>query len=756
MNNIKFLVLVFLCLPQPVFAQVLDKVVVEGNKRIENDTVLLQIKSRAGQKMNRTQIREDIKNIYRSGFFQTVAADIDQSSGKRVLIFVVKEKPSIRNVYIEGNDEVGDEILEDILDVEGRKFFDESKIRSSMKAVEEHYREKGYGNTGIEFKIREVNDDQVDLTYVLNEGEKKYIREVRFEGAENFSSRILRSKINTAKHRWYSSWITGKGVVSEQAMAQDVRVLSNFYLENGFANVRIADPVVEDIEDGQAVVFKVFEGEVFEFGEISKSGDKLGSERDIEFDDLKVKKGDIFNVALLRKDTFEITEQFTDIGYAFTNVEPVTKVDRTNKTVAVDFVVDRGQKVKINRINVSGNKKTHDNVIRRSFSINEGETYSSSKIKRSQVLLQRLGYFEEVSITPSPTTVKDEVDLDVQLREGQTGTFSVGAGISSGDGVVFSSRVTENNLLGTGNSLGIDINTGTRRENYSLDFSNPRVADTRWSAGLSLMSVEREFEDFDRNQVGGSVSVGYPLWFLDREYLDDVQFSLRYEALRIKIDQVSEDAPLLIQEEEGKTTSSSITPGIVRNTIDNPLDPTSGSRQRLSFEFAGLGGKEKFWLGRVSNTFYYPFLETKIGDLVFSNRTNLAWGEPYSGDGRFPLFRRFFPGGINSVRGFDFRDLGPQNEEGSEFGGNKQLVSNFELILPVLPEAGVKFVAFYDIGNAFDDDVDIEFDGLRQAVGWGIRWRSPIAPIRIEIGYPIDREEGEDSMTTHFSFGGPL
>ncbi len=756
MKYIKFSVLFILCLPHLVEAQVIDSVVVEGNQRIEDETVLLQIKSRAGREMSRSQIREDIKNIYRSGFFQNVAADLDKSSGKKILIFVVKEKPSIRNVRIEGNDEVDDKTLEDLLDVEGRKFFDESKIRSSMRGVEEHYKTKGYGSTGIDFRVEEVGEDQVDLTYVVNEGEKKYIREVRIQGAEAFSSRKLRSKINTAKHRWYSSWITGKGVVSEPAMEQDVRALSNFYLENGYAGVRVGNPVVEEIEGGQAVVFSVSEGDVFEFGEVSKSGDKLDTESDIEPGDLEVRKGETFNVALLRKDTFNITERFTDIGYAFANVEPITKIDRKNKTVSVNFAVDRGDKVKINRINVSGNKKTRDNVIRRSFSINEGETYSSSKIKRSQVLLQRLGYFDDVSITPSPTNTKDEVDLDVQLREGQTGTFSVGAGISSGDGVVFSSRVTENNLLGTGNSLGIDINTGTRRENYSLNFSNPRVGDSRWSSGLSLMSVEREFEDFDRNQVGGSVSVGYPLWFLGPEYLEDVQFSLRYEALQIKIDEVSDDAPLLIQEEQGRTTSSSITPGIVRNTIDNPLDPTSGSRQRLSFEYAGLGGKEKFWLGRASNTFYYPFLETSFGELVFSNRTNLAWGEPYSGNERFPLFRRFFPGGINSVRGFDFREMGPQNEEGSEFGGNKQLVSNFELIFPLLQEAGVKFVMFYDIGNAFDDNVDIEFDGLRQAVGWGIRWRSPIAPIRIEIGYPIDREEGEDSMTTHFSFGGPM
>lgn len=737
-------------------AQVIDSVSVQGSSRIDPETVLLQVESSAGQNFNSAQVGADLKAVFRTGYFESVRAErVQVPSGGLGLVFVVKEKPSIRNIYFKGNDEVGDDTLKEILGVEERKFFDRAKILESVRGAEAYYESKGYYRTSISYDSKEVGENLVDLVYEIEEGGQRYIRDLVFEGNQNFSRSELKSSIQSSPYAWYSSWLTGSGVASEQLIEQDRRSLSRYYLENGYAGVRVADPEIRELEEGVAVVFKITEGPLFDFGKVEVSGDLVNGSLQETLEETEVKKGETFNVDLLRKDTFSITGKFTDVGYAFANVEPVTNVNPQEKTVDVKYIIDRGDKVQINRINFFGNDKTRDNVIRRSLRVDERADFSSSKIERSQALLQRLGYFEEVSITPSPTSRADEVDLDVRVREGQTGTFSIGAGVSSGDGVLFSTRVTENNLFGSGNSLSVDINTGTNRENYVLSFNNPRIRDTWWSGGIDLLAVEREFDDFERSQAGGSITVGYPLWFLGPEYLEDIRFSLKYEALRIKIDDVDEDAPLLIMEEEGRTTSSSLTPRLVRNTIDNPLAPTKGSRQSVSLELSGLGLEEQFWLGTASNTFYYPFYEASFGSFVFAHRVNFGWGENYEGDDNFPLFRRFFPGGINSVRGFEARELGPRNEEGNEFGGNKQLVSNFELIFPLLSESGVNLLLFYDIGNAFDDEQDIDFDGLRQSVGWGIRWRSPIAPIRIEFGYPLDREEGDNAVVTHFSFGAP-
>ncbi|HQH26094.1 MAG TPA: outer membrane protein assembly factor BamA, partial [Oligoflexia bacterium] len=472
-------------------------------------------------------------------------------------------------------------------------------------------------------------------------------------------------------------------------------------------------------------------------------------------DGIESKEGDTFSVEKLRKDTFKVSDKFTDVGYAFTNVDPVTDINRTSKTVNVNYVVDKGNLIKINRIIISGNQKTSDNVIRRTLKVEERQLYSSSKIKRSQELLQRLGYFDEVTLTPEPALNANEVDLAVAVREGTTGQFSAGAGISSDEGFIISSQVSENNLFGTGNSVGLNVNLGNKRENFVLSYNNPRVNDSNWSFGTDLLKTKRDFSDYDREQMGGVITVGYPLWFLGPEVFDDVRFSLGYELMRIDITDVDKDAPQLVIDSRGESTASSVVPQIVRNTIDNPIDPKKGSRQMAKFEIAGLGGDEEFWMTNLTNTWYYPLWQSTIGTFVFSHRVNYGYGDTFN-DEPFPLYKRFFPGGINSVRGYDYRELGPKDEDGDVYGGNKQLVTNFELIFPLFDSIGLSGVVFYDIGQAFDDDVPIEVSELRKAYGWGIRWRSPIAPIRLEIGYPVDREEGESASNINFSFGSPM
>jgi outer membrane protein insertion porin family len=716
---------------------------------------LLQVSSETGSVFDRNVVEKDIKDIYRTGFFDQVTAILRSSSRGPELVFQVVERPAIREILIEGNDEVSKDTIREKLDISARKFLDRRKLEAGITELKSYYQAQGFYGTTVDFEVKKVQENQVDVLFRVNEGLEKVIRKVRIVGTSQLDEDDIVDAIETSRYRWWSSWATGSGVVREEQLKTDVQRIMREYLTKGFVDVNVTEPEVSETDDGLEVTFKVKEGEKFDFGEISASGDLFENSEAKTLEDIKAKPGETFNVELLRQDTFTVSGRYTDIGYAFVNVDPVTTVNRESKKVRVNFTVDRGQLITIDRIIISGNEKTRDNVIRRSLKINEQELFSSSKIERSQTLLQRLGYFDEVTITPEPSLRKDEVNLSVAVREGQTGTFTAGAGISSGDGFIVSSRIAENNLFGSGNSVALDVNTGSRRENYVLSFDNPRYNDTNWSLGLDLLKVRREFDDFDREQTGGTVTVGYPLWFLGPEYLDDVRFSLSYELLSIDISDVDDSAPALILREEGQSTSSSITPRLVRNTVDNPLNPTSGSRQSARVEFAGLGGDEEFWLLQLANTWYYPLWDSPIGEFVFSQRTNFGYGDSYNNED-FPLFRRFFPGGINSVRGFESRDLGPKDSEGNEFGGSKQLVGNFELIFPLFATLGLNGVAFYDIGNAFDDTENIEFSELREAVGWGIRWRSPIAPIRIEFGYPLDKQDGEKSVVTHFSFGSPL
>lgn len=733
---------------------VLRSVRVEGNSRIEAETILLQVSSSTGQMLDPDTVQRDIKAIYQTGFFDQVAAKQRRENGGCILVFSVQEKPAIREVRVEGNKEISTDTFKEKLNLGGKRFLDKRKIELGIEEVKKYYQSEGYYDTEVEYDLVPAKQNQVDLVFRVRENDKKVIRRIAFEGNKDISDSELKDQIKTSRYKWWISWLTGSGTVKQEELDQDVKTLTKYYLTKGHVDVRVGEPVIQETEDGLKIVFRINEGGVYNFGRIAAAGTLLENSAQKTLEGIESKPGELFNVEKLQKDAFTISEKYTDVGFAFANVDPVTNINRKDRTVDVTYMIDKGQLIRVNRINITGNEKTNDNVIRRSLKIGEGELFSSSKIRRSQELLQRLGYFDEVTITPEPTDDKNQVDLGVSVREGMTGSFSAGAGVSSGEGFIFSTRISENNLFGTGNSLAFDSSFGTTRENFILSFNNPRVSDSQWSLGTDLLSTKREFDEFDRDMQGGTVTVGYPLWFLGPEYLEDVRFSLAYQLLAVDITDVEEDAPQLVKDQAGASTSSSMTPRLIRNTIDNPLDPTKGSRQVLGVELAGLGGDQEFWLAEGSNSFYYPLWQSPIGLFVFSQRVHLGYGETFNGD-PFPLFRRFFPGGINSVRGYEARRLGP-NEDGKFYGGNKELVANFDFIWPIISSIGLSGVFFYDAGNAFDDEESIDIGELKQAIGWGIRWRSPIAPIRVEVGYPLDKEEGDKSVVLNFTFGAPL
>jgi outer membrane protein insertion porin family len=347
------------------------------------------------------------------------------------------------------------------------------------------------------------------------------------------------------------------------------------------------------------------------------------------------------------------------------------------------------------------------------------------------------------------------VDLDVHVKEATTGSFSAGAGYSTNNGAIFNTKITENNIFGTGRSVNLNVDVGSQVSNQILSIDDPRLNDSYFSGGVDLMRTFRRFNDFDRQLTGGGASVGYPGERLLGEFAQDINLSMKYELQDVNIENVDDDAAQLVKDSKGRSTSSSVTPTIIRNTINNPMNPTKGSKQTFSTEIAGLGGDQDFYLFEVRNSWFKPLLESTYGDIVISDRTQFGWGESFS-DEPFPLFRRYFPGGINSVRGYENRSLGPTDLNGKVYGGSKQLVNNLELIFPLINSAGFKGVTFYDFGQAYDDGQAIKFDQLRQAWGYGIRWASPMGPIRVEFGYPIDKQEGEKGMQTMFSFGAPL
>ncbi|RIL11737.1 MAG: outer membrane protein assembly factor BamA [Proteobacteria bacterium] len=732
----------------------INAVQIMGSQRVDPAAIRLQLQKTSGQ-IERDIISQDVKTLYKTGFFDQVSASIVEEGGKTFLRYEVVEKPSVRKAYIKGNKEVSDDDLGEIFVFDSQRFLDRARIDGLIRQATALYQSRGFYDASFDYSIVPVGDNQVDLTFTVTEGERYKIGEIEIRGLKNLDEDDVKSVMQTTTYKWWSSWLLGTGRLSSEMLDSDKALIRQYFLDHGYIDATLTDPEIRKEEGRLVLVFEANEGELFKIGQVTASGDLLDGDQAKTLEGVELASGDTFSAQKVREATFKVSDKFTDIGYAFANVVPGTSIDRADKQVNLNFEVAKGNLVSVNRINIEGNYKTYDNVIRREIRVDEQEVYNGTKIKRSQALLQRLGYFEEVNISSEPVA-DDKVDLNVNVREGSTGTFSAGAGYSTSDGVLFNTRLSENNLFGTGRSASINVDFGDERDGYILSFDDRRINDSYFAGGIDLLHTNREFSDFDRQLSGAAFTVGYPLEEVWGERFEDIAASIKYEYLNIDISNVDEDdAAQLVIDSEGTSSASGFTPKLVRNTINNPLNPTDGSRQELSVEMTGLGGNEEFYLLEAKNTIYYPLIKRESGDLVFGWRTTVGYGETYDGDD-FPLYRRYFPGGINSVRGYKNRSLGPKDEEGNEYGGSKELVNNFELIFPIINSAGIRGVVFYDAGQAFDDEESIDIGDLRLAYGAGIRWQSPLGPLRIEFGFPIDREEGEDSMVTLFSFGAPL
>lgn len=732
----------------------IDGVRVEGNNRIDTAAVVEQVKHKSGS-INSDEISEEVKTLYATGFFDQVTAKILSEGGKRYLKFEVVEKPLIRKVFIKGNENVSEEKLGEIFSIKDDRFLDKNRLDNMIRSAKGYYQIRGYYDAEFEYSVVPAGENQVDLTLTVNEGDRYKITEIEVLGLKEVDEDDLLEVMQTSEYSWYSSWLTGSGRLNPDMLENDRNLMRQYFLDNGYLEATISAPAVEKKDGRIKITFEASEGPEFNVGAVSASGDLIDGSVEDTIADINSKQGETFSAAKVRKDSFDISDKFSDRGYAFANVVPNTNVNRSEKTVNLDFVADKGKEVYIDKIIIKGNSRTYDKVIRREIRIAERDKYDGTKVKRSEALLRRLGYFEEISITTEPTDKDNEVNLVVSVREAATGTFSAGAGFSSSDGALFNARIAENNIWGTGRSISLNADLGDERQNFIATLKDRRFLDTYYSVEASGILTEREFTDFDRTLKGGGLEVGYPLEELFGEAGEDIDFSLKYEYLDIEISNLEADVADLVRRNEGRSSASGLTPRLTRNTIDNPLNPTEGSNQSISFEATGLGGNEEYWLADFRNRMYFPMFDTEAGKWVFSWNFRVSYGETYDGS-EFPLFRRFFPGGINSIRGFENRTLGPKDSQGNEFGGSKQLINNLELIFPLYSSAGLKGVLFYDTGEAFNDDDSIDFGELRQAFGYGIRWISPLGPIRVEIGYPIDRESGEDSVVTLFSFGAPL
>ncbi len=747
---------------------VVDKVTIVGNQRVEEEAIRIHIGLREDAPLDEKGVDGDIRALYEMGFFDDVEADLSEVDGRWVLTYRVVERPLIRDVEIKGNDEIEREELDGALNVRPNTILDPLKVRQGIQAAKKLYDNKGYLDAEINWATTSVGTNEVGLAYTIDEKKIVRIQDINFEGVQAFSARKLRGLLQT-QEEWILSFFTGAGNLDRDVLQTDVERLTAFYYDNGYIDVKIDEPVIERTEDGLQVTIKIDEGNQYNVGKVEIGGDLLPNMTRAR-SALSLTPGETFRSSKLRDDITALTEIYGDQGYAFVNVAPDTPVNAEARTVDVIYTVSKGPVVFIDKIIITGNTKTRDKVLRRELELEEQRRFSGRKLRRSQLRLQRLGFFEDVNITTRKADQEDRLDLLVDVKEGSTGTFSAGAGISSGESFLFNVRLAENNLFGRGQRLVLNADIGSLRRNFTLDFTEPYLFDTQLTAGIRLFNWELFFDDFTRGGTGASFRLLYPFVALGLTRvggfsLQDARVGIEYRIEESIIDDVSAGASPLLRAEQGTSLTSSITPRLLRDTRNHPFVPTEGSLQDFSFEIAGVGGSSKFLKAESVLRWYYPLYKSETwGTFVFSTGSNFAWGYGYGDDREIPLFERYFPGGINSVRGFEILSLGPQNlvtdADGNllrrdRIGGSHQLIFNNELIIPLVESLGLRAVVFFDAGNAFSAAESYDMNEMRMSTGTGVRWMSPIGPLRIEVGFPLNRKRGDDEQTVMFSFGGP-
>ena len=723
-----------------------DSVLVEGNKRVEKDAILAVIQTKKGHSFDYEKLDQDLRDVYRMGYFKDVRIETEPGpKGKRV-IFRVVEKPSIGKISFEGNKKIKADDLKKELGIKLYSILDENNVKQSVGRLKDFYRKKGYYNAQIEETTESLPNNEVLLRYAIKEQKKVFIYKIQFLGNKAFDEDELKDLMQTSEKGFFS-FITDSGYLDKEKLNFDMQKIASFYQNHGYINAKVGEPKVSYVkEKGLKITVEVEEGEQYTVGKVSVEGDLI-QDADELLKKVRIGKEKEYNRETVRKDMLTLRNLYADEGYAYAEVSPSTERDEKAKKVNITYKVSQGAKVRFERINILGNTVTRDNVIRREMKVMEGEYFSGEALRKSMENLQRLGFFENVSVDTKRGDQKDSMILDVNVKERQTGYFSAGVSYGSVDKTMLLFQIAQNNLFGYGQSLSASARIGTVSSEYDIRFVEPWFLGRDLSLGTDVYKWSREYDEYTKDSWGGNVSLGVPIGV--DEY---TKGTIQYQYDNANITDVADTAAVVIKDMIGKNVTSSVTVGIKRDSRDRPWDTHKGSINSISFEYAGgpLGGDLYFNKYQARSAWYFAL----PWDTVFVAQGRWGWAVQRSG-GKLPVFEKFTLGGINTVRGFDYGDISPKDPAtGDKIGGEKMMVYNLEYRFPLQKEQGVVGLVFFDAGNVFEKDDDWSFSGIRKSIGAGIRWYSPMGPLRIEYGRNLDPQDDEPSSNWDFTIGG--
>ncbi len=740
--------LVFLLMPvmaPHVHAQsegLVGSIKIEGNKRVETSTLLYYIKTREGEPLSRSQISKDIEQIYDLGQFKDIRVETRQGSKGLEVVFIVEEIPSIGDVLLYGNVEVGDSDIHEILGFKRGEAFQDHITKEAKEKIKLLYHEKGFFLAEVDVVSKKSVRNLMNIHIRIREGEKIEIKNIRFSGNKKFSADDLRDQMETKAETWFS-WIDESGIYKKDILKLDMFRLEAYYQDHGYLRARVQEPNINIDQKNKEINISISieEGSRYRVGKITSKPDDTVSADDI-LKVLQMKSGDVYSLSKVRAGILNISDLYSERGYAYADVNPITKINENSRTVDVSIEVDRGRKVYVGEINVIGNTRTLDNVIRREFRLREGELFDSVKLKRSKQRINNLQFFEDVKIDTRRGKEPDLIDITTTVTERATGSVNIGAGYSSTENLMFNAGISQNNFMGTGRRVVFSTNLSSRRTDFNLSLTDPRIFDTELLGGVDAFNRKTNYYSYKAKSTGAGFRIGKSLSEHDWA-------GLNYNFANIKVSDVVSTTSYL--KEETRVTSR-ISPTFVRDTRDDFLNPSTGSRHVVRFSLAGLGGA-KFHKMSYETAHYWPI----VGKLVGMLHGEISWADGY-GDESLPIFERYYMGGPKSLRGYTLKNVGPKDVSGNPLGGNQSLLLNAELQYPFTK--GFRGFVFYDRGNLYGGGSNIsttsttwDLGNMRDSIGGGIRFLSPFGPIGFAYGIKLDQATGEESGEFHFSAG---
>lgn len=777
------------------------RVRVRGNRRVSDEDVLAVLRLRAGGTCTDGAVARDAKALWDQGYYDDIVIEAEPAGAERIdLIVRVTERPAIAEIIFEGNSNIESSDLEEVVRLTEGGILSVPTVREQVTRIRDKYAEEGFFLSRVSYRLRRKENNQVDVVFRIDEGQRVNVRSVRFSGNRNIPASEL-SGIMRTRQTGFFSFLSNDDRFNREYFDEDITRLQAYYLDKGYLTMRVGSPVIALTPDRRYIdiTIPIQEGPRFRIGRLSvrevdeegRNIEPLGGRRALR-EMVQANPGDWFNRTRIAQSLLGITRRYRDEGYAFVDISPETDLDMERRVVNVTIAIRRGPPVRIERINIRGNTKTRDSVIRREITLVEGDLYSQSRAEASRARITALGYFERVELSEEEGSAPDRIILNVEIAEKATGTFQIGAGFSSLESFILTGQIQQQNLFGNGQSLSLQLQLSGIRQLVQLQFIEPYFFGSEWTVGVDIFKTVRQLSFFTRDSTGASLTAGHPLG----DYR--LRFYAQYRADYIEIGNATSglfgnvptstqiqlylpQIPLENLFREGLTSSVQFT--LTWDGRNNRLFPSEGFYASWSTEIADeyIGSANTYMRHNFDARVYYPIFP----DVVF--RARGVWGLINSrlADG-VPIYERFFLGGIFNVRGFPLNQLGPRlgiptdldpndlpNAEGIPIGGNMQFFYNIEIEFPIVQEVGIRGVIFTDGGNAWNLDslycnappaqVGLSandpctfnpFD-IRTSWGFGIRWVSPLGPLRFEWGIPFSHhpELREQEIDFQFTIG---